>query len=142
MIRALTVSVCALALLLAGCGGNGDAAKRKTACANAKAAYARYTAAGGAVGLDFFNRTKDLAVVDAAGAFRARVLTLAPLTSESQRRQLEGLARALALHKRILSALAAHRVPLVRKLTTPAFEKELHEGRANFEKVCAKSASS
>jgi DNA-binding GntR family transcriptional regulator len=128
-------SACALATLVAGCGKD-TAAERKTACAKAGTAMKAYHAAGTRVGLDFFNRAGEEQVIAAAAAFRARLKHLVPLTSATQREQVQELGRTLELHEELLTALAAHNVALAHKLATPAFEEALNNGQKNFRTIC------
>jgi hypothetical protein len=135
MSKTLIASACALATLVAGCGKD-TAAERKTACAKAATAMKAYHAAGSSVGTDFFNRVGDERVIAAAAAFRARLKHLVPLTSATQREQVEELGRTLELHEELLKALAAHNVALAHRLATPAFEEALDSGQKNFRTIC------
>jgi hypothetical protein len=142
MSRALIGSAAALLLALAGCGGGSDdAGKRKTACAKAQSALTKYKLAGEAVGTNFFNRAGDERVIAAAAAMRARLQALEPLTSAQESARLQGLARALETHEKLLGALAKHDLPVARKYATIEFERELDKGKASFAQICKASAS-
>ena len=135
MRKTLIASGCALALVAGGCGSD-NSAKRKTACANALRAMNAYHAAGEGVGTDFLNRTKDEPVIAAAAAFRAQLGRLEPLTSRSEREQLQGLDGALEQHEKLLHALAFRNFPEAHKYATTAFEEALETGQTNFRAIC------
>jgi hypothetical protein len=135
MFKTLIASGCALALVASGCGSDSSA-KHKTACANAVKAMNAYHVAGEKVGTDFLNRTKDEPVIAAAAAFRAQLARLEPLTSSSERGQLQGLSGALEQHEKLLHALAFRNLPEAHKYATTAFEEALDTGQRNFRTIC------
>lgn len=115
MNKTLLALVCGLVLVVTGCGGNGNAAKRKTACTNALAALSDFRKLGNKVGLEFRNVAKDRLVVSTAATFRKRVEEVQKLVSDKERQQLGALTHSLVLVEKLFGALAVHDLPAAQK---------------------------
>jgi hypothetical protein len=141
MTKTVVASACIALLVLAGCGGSDQAAKRKTACSKAAPALRQYVRVGTETGLNILDPKSDKRVIAAAGALSSRVDELTPFVSAGQRTQLQGLRTALAQQSKILGALAVHDTSAAHKAAESFDEKALDGGRATLERVCHVSVS-